>query len=337
MRTLAESSPGARAARTGRIPDFFIVGHAKCGTTALYEALMRHPQVFMPKEKEPHYFARTNPHPQEHGERSIAYTGRKRETLEEYLALFADARSDERVGEGSTSYLWSKEAPRAIAAARPDAKIIAILREPASFLRSLHLQLLTNHTESETDFARALALDEERRAGRSIPKYAYWPQAIIYSDRVRYVEQLKRYHEVFPPEQVLVLIYDDYRERSAETFQRVLRLLEVDPGEPMAVAESNTTSRRVRSNRVNDLARMLNQGRGPVSGALNAGIKAVTSPAVRTRVLRPVYRRVLYGTPHPSDEELTRELRVRFAPEVHALSEYLGRDLVKLWGYGDLA
>jgi hypothetical protein len=336
MTPLPESPPGERAAGA-RIPDFFIVGHAKCGTTALYEALRRHPQVFMPKLKEPWYFARSNPHPQEHGERSIEYTGRKRETLEEYLALFAPARADQRVGEGSTSYLWSKEAPRAIAAARPDAKIIAILREPASFLRSLHLQLLTNHTESETDFGRALALDEERRAGRSIPKFAYWPQSIIYSDRVRYVEQLKRYHEVFAPEQVLVLIYDDYRERSAETFERVLRLLDVDPGQPMSVAEAHRSSRRVRSARVNDFARMLNQGRGPVSGALNASIKAVISPGVRRSVLRPIYRRALYGAPHPPDEELMRGLRVRFEPEVAALSEYLGRDLVKLWGYDGLA
>ena len=49
---------------TSRLPDFFIVGHAKCGTTALYEMLKRHPQVFMSDPKEPMFFAREKPDPQ---------------------------------------------------------------------------------------------------------------------------------------------------------------------------------------------------------------------------------------------------------------------------------
>src|ERR1700719_4663253 len=238
-----------------RIPDFFIVGHAKCGTTALYEALRRHPQIFMPRLKEPWYFARNNPHPQLDRERSIEYTGRRRETLEEYLANFADARADQLVGEGSTSYLWSKVAAAEIAKAQPSARIIAILREPAAFLRSLHLQRLTDHIESETDFAKALALDDERRAGRMIPRYAFWPQSIIYSDQSRYVEQLRRYDAVFPRDQILVLIYEDYRRDNDATLGRVLDFLGVDAHRSVHVAESNTTSKRVRSNRVNDLAR----------------------------------------------------------------------------------
>jgi hypothetical protein len=331
MTALAES---AECTRDGaRIPDFFIVGHAKCGTTALYEALRRHPEIFMPLNKEPWYFARSNPHPQRGRERSIEYTGRRTETLEEYLANFADARAGQRIGEGSTSYLWSDTAAAAIASAQPSARIIAILREPADFLRSLHLQRLTDHIEAETDFAKAIALDDERRAGRKIPKYALWPRSIIYSDQVRYVEQLRRYDAVFPREQILVLIYEDYRRENDATLRRVLRFLGVDEEYPLGVTESNTTSRRVRSNRVNDFARALNQGRGPISGALNSAIKTVASPRVRKGVLRPVYRRVLYGRPHPPDEQLVLELRRRFKGEVVALSEYLDRDLVKLWGY----
>jgi hypothetical protein len=112
MTASADPAPelAASAPAGARIPDFFIVGHAKCGTTALYEALRRHPDIFMPRLKEPWYFARSNPHPQAGGEGSIAYTGRKRETLQEYLANFTEARPDQLIGEGSTSYLWSKTA-----------------------------------------------------------------------------------------------------------------------------------------------------------------------------------------------------------------------------------
>jgi Sulfotransferase family len=323
----------ANAPGGARIPDFFIVGHAKCGTTALYEALRRHPDIFMPRNKEPWYFARSNPHPQLHGERSIEFTGRKKETREEYLANFAEARRGQLIGEGSTSYLWSDVAAAEIAKAQPSARIIALLREPAAFLRSLHLQRLTDHIESEIDFARALALDDERRAGREIPKYAFWPQTIIYSDQVRYVEQLRRYEEVFAPEQILVLIYEDYRHDNDATLKRVLRFLGVDEHPSLGLADTHTTWKRVRSNRVNDLARMLNQGRGPISGVLNSSIKRVTTPAFRKQLLWPVYDRVLFGRPRPADEALMVEIRRRFKPEVVALSEHLDRDMVKFWGY----
>jgi Sulfotransferase family len=319
-----------------RLPDFFIVGHAKCGTTALYEMLRRYPQIYMPSQKEPWYFSRDNPQPQRDGERSVMATGNRPMTLHEYASLFADAAPEQRIGEASTSYLWSQSAAGRIAALRPDARIIAIIREPASFLRSLHLQLLTNHTESEKDFRRAVALDDARRQGRAIPRHAFWPQALIYSDRVRYVEQLSRYRAVFGAERILVLIYDDFRRDNEATLRQVLRFLEVDDTHPIAPMEVGPTTRRVRSTRINDLARVLNQGRGPVSGVLNTTVKAVSSRRVRTALLRPVYRRVLYGRPRPPDEAFMDELRRRFKPEVIALSEYLGRDLVALWGYDSL-
>src|SRR4029077_2435990 len=130
------------------------------------------------------------------------------------------------------------------------------------------------------------------RAGRAIPKWAFWPQAVIYSDRVRYVEQLRRYHAVFPPEQVLVIIYDDFRADNAAVLRRVLRFLEVDEDAPVEVPESNRTSRRVRDARINDVARSLNMGRGLVFGSVNRAIKAVTSKRVRRAVLRRVYKRI---------------------------------------------
>jgi Sulfotransferase family len=319
-----------------RIPDFFIVGHAKCGTTALCEMLRRHPQIYIPALKEPWYFSRDNPQPETGSERSVTATGNRPMGLDEYLSLFAAARDDQRIGEGSTSYLWSTTAARAIVDLQPGARIIAIFREPASFLHSLHLQLLSNHTESERDFRKAVALDEARREGREIPRYAFWPQALIYSDRVRYVEQLRRYHDVFPPEQVLVLIYDDFRGDNEGTLRRVFRFLDVDDTHPIDVMEVGPTTRRVRSSRINDIARVLNQGRGPVSGAVNSTIKAITTRGIRSTMLRPVYRRLLYGRPRPADAGFMCELRRRFKPEVVALSEYLDRDLITLWGYDSL-
>ncbi|HUH82034.1 MAG TPA: sulfotransferase, partial [Solirubrobacteraceae bacterium] len=208
--------PGAR------LPDFFVVGQPKSGTTALYHMLRRHPQIFMPENKEPWFFAselheRTPPRP--------AGTPR---TLSEYAALFAPARAGQRAGEATVLYLWSRTAAQAIAETVPDARIIAVLREPASLLRSLHLQFVETYIETEPDLRTALALEGPRREGRHVPRHTYWPQALAYSEHVRYVEQLRRYHERFPPGRVLVLIYDDFRRDNAATVRTVLRFLEVD-------------------------------------------------------------------------------------------------------------
>ena len=335
MTASAEHAPAQPSVQRGRLPDFFIVGHAKCGTTALWEALRRHPQIYLPRIKEPWFFARDNPHPQQTRERSIAYTGKRTETMNEYLSLFAPARADQLIGEASTSYLWSPTAAERIAAAQPRARIIAILREPASFLRSLHLQLLSNNNESQKDFRKAIELEPLRREGREIPRYAFWPRTLMYSDRVRYVEQLRRYHAVFPREQVLVLIYDDFRADNEGTLGQVLRFLGVGETYPLAIADVNPT-RRVRSVRLSHLTRVLKHGRGPVSGAINATVKRMLSRPARKAFLWPLQRRLVYGAPKPADEEFMLELRRRFKPEVEALSDYLGRDLVAHWGYDRL-
>ncbi len=314
----------------GALPDFFIVGNAKSGTTALYSMLRRHPQIFMPDSKEPWFFAeelheRTPPRPE----------GAPR-TLEQYEDWFAGAEPGQRVGEATPLYLWSRTAASRIAEVRPDARIVAILREPASFLRSLHMQFVESYVETENDFAKALALEPDRREGRRIPRYTYWPQALLYSDHVRYVEQLRRYHAVFPREQVLVLIYDDFKADNDAVVREVLRFLDVDDAYDVGSVQANP-SVRARSGALNDAVHALSVGRGPVSQTLRRAVKAVTPTSARRRAVRAAKRRVLYADPGPPDERLMAELRRTYAPEVAALSEYLGRDLVKLWGYEEAA
>lgn len=323
-----------------KIPEFFLVGHAKCGTTALYEMLRRHPQIHMPdykggSGKEPWYFSRDNPNPQTTAVRSVAFTGRKSVTFEEYLSLFDAARPGQLIGEASTSYLWSPVAAARIAEVRPDARIIAIIREPASFLRSLHLQLLMNHHEAEKNFRKAVELDQPRREGRHIPPYAYWPGALIYSDRVRYAEQLRRYEEAFGRDQMLVLIYDDFRNDNEATVRRVLRFLEVDDSHPVEAIEANPTT-GVRSPRLDDFKHSLRTGETPALRAMRGALKTLSTPGIRKHLLYPLQRRVVYSKPPPPDEAFMRELRLRFKDEVLALSEYMDRDLVGLWGYDRL-
>jgi sulfotransferase family protein len=310
------SSPPAP--QQGRIPDFFIVGHHKSGTTALYEMLRRHPQIYMPDLKEPRFFASDL---RALADRSPA--SRLPRTLDEYLALFAAARPDQRAGEASPSYLRSQTAAREIAEVQPAARCIAILREPASFVRSLHLQLVQEHVEQEKDLARAVSREDIVRNGRPVRRY---------SDHIRYVEQLRRFETAFPQEQLLVLIYDDFRRENRETVRRVLRFLEVDDAAPVQVIDANPTV-SVRSMRLDRLVRSLYGEGGPLSRSAKAAVRALVPERVRREALQTLRRRVVYGQPHPPDERLMSELRDRYRPEVLALSEHLGRDLVALWGY----
>jgi hypothetical protein len=312
------------------LPDFFIVGHAKCGTTALYEMLRRHPQIYMPELKEPAYFAGDV-----RRRRRRRAVGPLPQTLADYLALFAPARPEQRVGEASSLYLWSPEAPGAIARAQPHARIIAILREPASFLHSLHLQLLQNHIETQKSLRKAIALEGPRREGRRLPRRCPQPPALQYSERVRYVDQLRRFHDVFAREQMLVLIYDDFRRENEATLRRVQRFLDVDDTLAVEVTEANP-SVRLRSQQLDDLVHAVSVGRGPLGSAAKTTVKALTPTRLRGGALRVAQRSVVHGAAPAPDERLMLELRRRFKPEVVALSEYLDRDLVTLWGYEQL-
>jgi len=314
------------------MPAFYIVGQPKSGTTALYEMLRAHPQIFMPDFKEPRYFASDLPSRFQ----APRASGLDPETLDDYLALFEGAEPGQLTGEASTAYIWSKTAAGLIAEARPDAKIIVILREPASFLRSLHLQLMQIRVEKQKTLRGALALEAERREGRHLPDaVAHWPQVLLYLERARYTEQLKRYHEAFGREQVLTLIYDDFRSDNEGTVRRVLRFLEVDADAPVEVTEANPTI-RMRSQKLDEMLVAVTVGRGPLSRALNRAVRSAVPRPLRRTLRKLVWGRVVFGRPEPPDEGLMRELRVRFKGEVEALSEYLGRDLVALWGYDEL-
>lgn len=317
-----------------RVPDFFIVGSPKTGTTALYEMLRERPQIYLPTLKEPRFLAADmNPRPgHERGHQELGYP----QTMEEYLTLFSDARAEQRVGEASAFYLWSRTAAANIADLQPNARIIAIMREPASFLRSLHLLFVRWGVEGEKDLRKAISLEAARREGKHIPRHSHRPALLQYSDHVRYVEQLRRYRAHFPADQILVLIYDDFQRDNEATVRRVLQFLEVEDHAPIEAMSVNVTTRTVRSQRARYMLNSLKKGRGPIARSAKSTIKAVTTRRQRNRAAVTIKRRLVRADAPVPDESIMGELRERFKPEVIALSEYLERDLVSLWGYGDV-
>jgi hypothetical protein len=318
-----------------RVPDFFIVGHEKCGTTALFNILRQHPQIFMPDLKEPRFFFRDRPQSDSTKEWIGAGADLRPGTLDAYLSLFADAGTEQRAGEASPQYIRSPDAARLIAQVQPGARIIAVLREPTSLVQNFHLNNLLTLVEDERDLRKAIALEGQRREGLHIPPGSRAPDRLFYCDHVRYGEQLQRLQSHFPAEQIMVILYDDFRRDNDGTARRVLRFLDIDDTHAFELPHTSRDRKAVRSPRLHRAVLALQRARRrpAQAGRLSRTVEALTPGVLRNDAVENLVRRLVFSVPRPPDEELLLELRGRFKPEVVALSEYLGRDLVREWGY----
>lgn len=201
-------------------PNLFIVGAPKCGTTALYEYLRVHPNIFMPYPlKEPFFFAE---YFKNHYSRSRV------NSLEEYLLLFKDATDVHiAVGEGSTMYLHSPTAAEKIYNFNREAKIIVMLRNPVEMVYSFHSQLLYATQEDEKDFKMAWELQEKRKNGENLPKTCTVPELLQYAEVGKYGEQIARYLNYFPKKQVKVIIFDEFIRSTEKIYIEILDFLKV--------------------------------------------------------------------------------------------------------------
>lgn len=200
-------------------PNFFIVGAPKCGTTSLHEYLQRHPDVFMPFYKEPHYFGSDL-----QGSRFRQF----RNKPERYLKLFRDVRGETRIGESSPWYLVSRRAAAEIHAYDPDAKIIIMLRNPVDMMYSMWAQFRYSGNEQIEDFEAALAAQAERRRGGRIRRAAHCVTGLFYYDMARYCEQVQRYFDVFGAENVQVIIFDDFTADTRGVYRAALDFLGIN-------------------------------------------------------------------------------------------------------------
>ena len=288
-------------------PDFFVVGVFKSGTTALYEQLRRHPQIFMPFHKEPLYF----------GDDLTRRYGRMSES--DYLRLFNGAKPGQRVGEASSWYLYSTSAAKEIRAFSPDAQILVILRNPVDVMYAQHNQLIFNVIEDLPDFEAALAAEADRRAGRRLPSGPINIENLFYRHSVKFSEQLERYFATFGRDKVHVMLYDDLRRDGAQVVRGALEYLGVDPALAQTPPKANE-SRRVRSPLVQKLifapklllplAPMLR--RFPFVRALRTRMLAMNSEATPRQ---------------PMDPQLRRQLLEEQKPEIERLGRLIGRDL----------
>jgi hypothetical protein len=192
------------------MPNFLIIGAMKSGTTALYYYLEQHPEIYMSPVKEPNFFSSQE---QENAADAVTNIGT-------YQDLFRGGSGKKALGEASHSYLYEPRAAAEIKRYVPEAKLIAILRNPIDRAYSHFLHMVRTGMEPLDDFAQALREEEVR-----IYKERTFQD---YIGRGLYYQQLKRYFGTFPQEQVRVYLYEDLSGAPISTVQDAFRFLKVD-------------------------------------------------------------------------------------------------------------
>jgi hypothetical protein len=204
------------------LPDFFVIGAPKAGTSALHAALLEHPDLWMSHVKEPKFFLCEGPPPR-HGGPGDAHSYREWIwNRSDYEQLFADAPPGTLRGESTPFYLSSPEALARIQATVPDAKLIAVLRDPVDRAYSNWAHLWADGLETIPDFLAACAAEDQRVD-------AGWAPMWRYVGSGRYGEQLHELYRLFPRHQVHLLRYRELVDEPQRAVGAICSFLGVDP------------------------------------------------------------------------------------------------------------
>jgi hypothetical protein len=221
-----------------KLPTFLIVGAGKAGTTSLHLYLQQHPQVFMSPVKETNHFSDADMQFEHFNldyrqdvdidiDKYLSGPMDKKvhiahvRSWEQYQKLFRDVKDQKAIGEVSNSYLCLPSAALAIKKKLPSVKIIMILRHPAERLYSQFLMNLRLGKTKERNLRKEIEYDANKAVHG-------WGISHMYLVNGMYYEQVKRYYELFPPEQIYVILYDDFKKDAAGEMKKLFAYIGVD-------------------------------------------------------------------------------------------------------------
>lgn len=291
-------------------PNLFVLGAPKCGTTSVANWLSQHPDVFMSKDKEPHYFY--SPH---HANRDI----------KKYLLNFYDAcPSMKYVGEASVWYLFSGEAAPKILEYNPNARFIVCIRNPIEMAPSLHAQMVYNGYEKETCFSAAWELAGKREAG--IPEKIFNlkrgdPSHMSYRKACKLGEQVDNLLKTVPRENVHFVIMDDIKISPSSAWLDIQRFLELKSFDSCDFERKNPATAR-KSLLFHRFVILLTRLKKVMGLKMNLGLS--TSFKNANSQIRD------YDRPSP---QMTEVMRKEFSSDISLLEKYIGT-VPSSWGFG---
>lgn len=296
-------------------PDFFIIGAPKCGTTALYEYLRTHPDIYMPENKEPHFFA---------DDMYVRETGiqRRMTSPSRYEALFQEAAQGQITGEGSTWYLASDLAVPNILGTNPSAKFIVMLRNPVDMIQSLHRHHLRKLYEDVEDIEKVWDLQVARREGKKLPPYCPDPKMLDYHLACNFPQQLRRLFSVASRDQIQIHLYDEFFSDPRQGYLDTLAFLGLED-DGRSAFERHNPNRRLRSKLLYKLA---TYKPFPVN-LLYPALKRASN-ALGLRPGKALFEKnVVIETRSRPDPAFLVELQAHFEPQIRELESLLGRRL----------
>jgi hypothetical protein len=295
------------------LPDFFVAGAPKAGTTALHAALARHPGLYLSPVKEPKYFLTGGVPPPPQGGPGDARTYREHIFRRaDYEALFDAAPAGTLRGESTPFYLYSHAAQRRIRALIPAARFIVVLRDPVERAHSNWTHLWSAGLDPIDDFVAACA-DEPRRIA------AGWADFWRYTELGMYGSQLEHLYSVFPRDQVLVFRYRAMISDPVGMLDRVCAFLGVTSGLLTEVPRENVTAHPPTTRRHRSLASLMRTGSALATLVPGHAGSAITDRLERSLQAGAQPRR-------PLTWEQRRALIPQFEPDIRLLESMLDED-----------
>ncbi len=293
-----------------RLPDFVVVGAPKCGTTSLHHYLAQHPDVFLPGQKELHYFSHAHMTRNSSGPGDAHVLRSACATRAEYEAFFTGAQDARAVGEVSPSYLYYADAADALRAELGEIRIVVVVRDPIEKAYSQYMHLVRDNREP-LSFRDALEAEQQRT-------HSGWAALWRYAGSSLYMPGIERYRSTFGAERVKVIVQDDLRADPATALAELFAFVGVDPAfEP----DTGRTYHRSGAPKSKLLANVISR-----PGPLASVARAVLPDGLRTKV-RSFLQNANTGEKGEMDAASRALLRERFTDDVAALEQLLGRAL----------
>ncbi len=190
-------------------PTFFIVGTPKGGTTSLFNYLEEHPEVFVPKIKEPHFFSCPEV-------KNTYYNATIIDSLEAYQKLYKESKTYKAIGDFSSSYLNNENSPKKIKDFNPQAKVVIVLRNPVERAISHYLM----------DYSLGYISVPLKEIINNKQQYADFYEQ--YVETGFYDGQLKNYLQVFKPSNIQIILSDDLFSETEKTVSNLFQFIGVD-------------------------------------------------------------------------------------------------------------
>ena len=253
------------------MPNFIIFGVGKAGTSSVHNYISQHPDIFMSPVKEPNFFLYQDVRnrkelPPWHKESTI--------DLAAYQKLFAGVRNESAIGESSISYFESGRAAERIKQAIPACKLVAILRHPVERAYSAYLMWHRDGFDSAPTFEEALRRQSDGSSSRSAPTN--------YRQLMYYAENMATYYNMFPSEQIIVLLYDDLKQKPEKFFKQLFSFLNVDPAFMPDISQRENIGGIHKSKFIGSLFSQTN----PIRVLARSVIPSTTRAHIRELVLR---------------------------------------------------